>query len=177
MAELVRGKTGRLYGNLIGMLTTLKGLPLAYNKDMQEDKEGMFDSHETLKGALQLFAGMIASMEVNKESMYKAVSNDYSNATDLADYLVNKGLTFRESHAVVGQVVLNCIQASKYLLDLSLAEFKQYSDVVEEDIFEALKPETVVNARAAAGGTAKNSVLDQIEKAEQLLESSDVNKV
>lgn len=177
VAELVRGKTGRLYGNLIGMLTTLKGLPLAYNKDMQEDKEGMFDSHETLKGALQLFAGMIASMEVNKESMYKAVSNDYSNATDLADYLVNKGLTFRESHAVVGQVVLNCIQDGKYLLDLSLAEFKQYSEVVEEDIFEALKPETVVNARTAAGGTAKNSVLDQIEKAEQLLESSDVNKV
>jgi len=177
VAELVRGKTGRLYGNLIGMLTTLKGLPLAYNKDMQEDKEGMFDSHETLKGALQLFAGMIASMEVNKESMYKAVSNDYSNATDLADYLVNKGLTVRASHAVVGRVVLNCIQAGKHLLDLSLAEFKQYSDVVEEDIFEALKPETVVNARAAAGGTAKNSVLDQIEKAEQLLESSDVNKV
>ncbi|WP_080872187.1 argininosuccinate lyase [Oceanobacillus timonensis] len=177
VAELVRGKTGRLYGNLMGMLTTLKGLPLAYNKDMQEDKEGMFDSHETLKGALQLFAGMIASMKVNQDSMYKAVTNDYSNATDLADYLVNKGLTFRESHAVVGQVVLNCIQAGIYLLDLSLEEFKQYSAVVEEDIFEALQPETVVNARAAAGGTAKQSVLAQMDKAEKLLESSDADKV
>ncbi|MFD1064648.1 argininosuccinate lyase [Oceanobacillus locisalsi] len=177
VAELVRGKTGRLYGNLISMLTTLKGLPLAYNKDMQEDKEGMFDSHETLKGVLQLFAGMIESMEVDKESMYKAVTNDYSNATDLADYLVNKGLTFRESHAVVGQVVLNCIQADVYLLDLSLEEFQQYSAVIEEDIFEALQPETVVNARAAAGGTAKQSVLAQIDKAEKLLESSDADKV
>ncbi|OEH56142.1 argininosuccinate lyase [Oceanobacillus sp. E9] len=172
VAELVRGKTGRVYGHLMGMLTTLKGLPLAYNKDMQEDKEGMFDAHETLKGALQLFAPMIESMKVNKESMYKAVSNDYSNATDLADYLVNKGMTFRESHAVVGDVVLNCIEQNKYLLDLTLKEFKQYTEVIDEDIFDVLMPEAVVNARSVEGGTAKDSVLHQITKAEKLLESA-----
>ncbi|GLO67817.1 argininosuccinate lyase [Oceanobacillus kimchii] len=172
VAELVRGKTGRVYGHLMGMLTTLKGLPLAYNKDMQEDKEGMFDAHETLKGALQLFAPMIESMKVNKESMYKAVSNDYSNATDLADYLVNKGMTFRESHAVVGEVVLNCIEQNKYLLDLTLKEFKQYTEVIDEDIFDVLMPEAVVNARSVEGGTAKDSVLHQITKAEKLLESA-----
>ncbi|MFS0750150.1 argininosuccinate lyase [Oceanobacillus sp. 1P07AA] len=173
VAELVRGKTGRVYGHLMGMLTTLKGLPLAYNKDMQEDKEGMFDAHETLKGALQLFAPMIESMKVNKESMYKAVSNDYSNATDLADYLVNKGMTFRESHAVVGEVVLKCIEQNKYLLDLTLEEFKQYTEVIDADIFEVLKPEAVVNARSVEGGTAKDSVLHQIAKAEKLLESTE----
>lgn len=173
VAELVRGKTGRVYGHLMGMLTTLKGLPLAYNKDMQEDKEGMFDAHETLKGALQLFAPMMESMKVNKESMYKAVSNDYSNATDLADYLVNKGMTFRESHAVVGEVVLNCIEQNKYLLDLTLQEFKQYTEVIDEDIFDVLKPEAVVNARVVEGGTAKDSVLHQIVKAEKLLESTE----
>ncbi|WP_077596957.1 argininosuccinate lyase [Oceanobacillus kimchii] len=172
VAELVRGKTGRVYGHLMGMLTTLKGLPLAYNKDMQEDKEGMFDAHETLKGASQLFAPMIESMKVNKESMYKAVSNDYSNATDLADYLVNKGMTFRESHAVVGEVVLNCIEQNKYLLDLTLKEFKQYTEVIDEDIFDVLMPEAVVNARSVEGGTAKDSVLHQITKAEKLLESA-----
>ncbi|BAC15084.1 argininosuccinate lyase [Oceanobacillus iheyensis HTE831] len=172
VAELVRGKTGRVYGHLMGMLTTLKGLPLAYNKDMQEDKEGMFDAHETLKGALQLFAPMMESMKVNKESMYKAVSNDYSNATDLADYLVNKGMTFRESHAVVGEAVLHCIEQNKYLLDLTLKEFKQYSEVIDEDIFDVLKPEAVVNARSVEGGTAKESVLQQIAKAEKLLESA-----
>lgn len=172
VAELVRGKTGRVYGNLIGMLTTLKGLPLAYNKDMQEDKEGMFDSAETLEGALALFAPMIETMQVKKENMYEAVSKDFSNATDLADYLVGKGMPFRESHAVVGQVVLHCIQQGKYLLDLKFDEFQSFSGLVEEDIFEALKPESVVNARSIAGGTARNSVEEQIRIAEQVLESA-----
>ncbi|MDL4841088.1 argininosuccinate lyase [Aquibacillus rhizosphaerae] len=172
VAELVRGKTGRVYGHLIGMLTTLKGLPLAYNKDMQEDKEGMFDTVETLKGALALFAPMIETMDVKKENMYEAVAKDYSNATDLADYLVGKDLPFREAHAVVGQVVLHCINENKYLLDLSIEEFQQFSSLIETDIYDVLSPKAVVNARNVAGGTAKNRVEDQIAKAEQLFESS-----
>ena len=172
VAELVRGKTGRVYGHLIGMLTTLKGLPLAYNKDMQEDKEGMFDTFETLQGALALFAPMIETMQVKKENMYAAVTNDFSNATDLADYLVGKGMPFRESHAVVGQVVLHCINNNKYLLNLTLKEFKSFSETIEADIFETLKPETVINARNIAGGTAKNRVEEQIEKAEELFLAS-----
>ena len=173
VAELVRGKTGRVYGHLMGMLTTLKGLPLAYNKDMQEDKEGMFDTVETLKGALALFAPMIKSMQVKKENMYQAVKEDFSNATDLADYLVEKGMPFRESHAVVGQVVLHCINQGQYLLDLSLEEFQSFSNLIEEDIFDALTPETVVNARNVAGGTAKNRVEEQIEKASVFLKGNE----
>ena len=170
VAELVRGKTGRVYGHLMGMLTTLKGLPLAYNKDMQEDKEGMFDTFETLKGALALFAPMIETMQVKQENMYQAVTNDFSNATDLADYLVEKGMPFRESHAIVGQVVLNCIQNGKYLLDLTLDEFKSFSELIDVDIFDVLKPETVVNARDVAGGTAKKRVEVQIEQALTVIE-------
>lgn len=174
VAELVRGKTGRVYGHLMGMLTTLKGLPLAYNKDMQEDKEGMFDTVETLRGALALFAPMIETMDVKKENMYEAVSNDFSNATDLADYLVGKGMAFRESHAVVGQVVLHCIHENKYLLDLTLEAFQSFSKLIEEDIFKVLTPEAVVNARDVAGGTARNRVEDQITIANKLFEASKV---
>ncbi|WP_407272689.1 argininosuccinate lyase [Radiobacillus sp. PE A8.2] len=172
VAELVRGKTGRVYGHLIGMLTTLKGLPLAYNKDMQEDKEGMFDTVETLKGALALYAPMIETMHVKKEVMYEAVAKDYSNATDLADYLVGKDLPFREAHAVVGQVVLDCIQKQKYLLDLTLDEFKEFSPLIEQDIFDVLTPKAVVNARNVAGGTARNRVEEQLLTAEKLLEQN-----
>ncbi|SER37003.1 argininosuccinate lyase [Gracilibacillus ureilyticus] len=172
VAELVRGKSGRVYGHLIGMLTTLKGLPIAYNKDMQEDKEGMFDTVETLKGALALFAPMISTMEVKKDNMYAAVAEDFSNATDLADYLVNKDLPFREAHAVVGQVVLHCINKNKYLLDLTLEEFKNFSELIEDDIYHVLSPETVVNARDVAGGTAKNRVEEQIELASSRLDIS-----
>ncbi|WP_068674040.1 argininosuccinate lyase [Oceanobacillus sp. Castelsardo] len=173
VAELVRGKTGRVYGHLMGMLTTLKGLPLAYNKDMQEDKEGMFDTVETLKGALALFAPMIESMQVKKENMYQAVKEDFSNATDLADYLVGKGMPFRESHAVVGQVVLHCINQGQFLLDLSLEKFQSFSNLIGADIFDVLTPETVVNARNVAGGTAKNRVEEQIEKASVFLKGND----
>ncbi|WP_226038201.1 argininosuccinate lyase [Aquibacillus saliphilus] len=170
--ELVRGKTGRVYGHLIGMLTTLKGLPLAYNKDMQEDKEGMFDTVETLQGALALFAPMIETMDVKKENMYQAVAKDYSNATDLADYLVGKDLPFREAHAVVGQVVLYCINQNKYLLDLPLKEFQQFSNVIENDIFDVLSPKAVVNARNVAGGTARNRVEEQLVTAETLFNNN-----
>ncbi|WP_079707803.1 argininosuccinate lyase [Paraliobacillus ryukyuensis] len=170
--ELVRGKTGRVVGHLMGMLTTLKGLPLAYNKDMQEDKEGMFDTVETLKGALALFAPMIESMEVKKDNMYEAVAKDYSNATDLADYLVGKNMPFREAHAVVGETVLYSIEQQKYLLDLSLAEFQQFSDAIEADIYDVLAPKAVVNARNVAGGTAKNRVEEQLKQAETLFASN-----
>ncbi|MDY0394369.1 argininosuccinate lyase [Virgibacillus halophilus] len=174
VAELVRGKSGRVYGNLMGMLTTLKGLPLAYNKDMQEDKEGMFDTVDTLKGALQLFSPMIESMRVNKEKMQQAVSDDFSNATDLADYLVSKGLPFREAHAVVGQIVLYCIQqGDKFILDLSLAEMKSFSDLIDEDIYQALTGMAVVNARDVAGGTAINRVHEQLQTVECLLQETD----
>ncbi|MFA1819355.1 argininosuccinate lyase [Virgibacillus oceani] len=172
VAELVRGKTGRIYGNLTAMLTTLKGLPLAYNKDMQEDKEGMFDSVDTLKGALALFAPLIKTMQVKKENMYEAVRQDFSNATDLADYLVGKGMPFRESHAVVGNIVLYCINEGKYLLDMSLKELASFSDRIEADIFNVLTPEAVVNARNVAGGTAKIRVEKQMTIAEGLFEKN-----
>jgi argininosuccinate lyase len=172
VAELVRGKTGRVYGNLIGLLTVLKGLPLAYNKDMQEDKEGMFDTVATLHGALALFAPMIRTMKVKKENMRQAVKEDFSNATDLADYLVGKGMPFRQAHEVVGRSVLYCIEQGKYLLDLSLEEYKQFSELFEEDIYAALDPQNVVNARNVLGGTAKNQVELQLVAAENELKKT-----
>ncbi|OAB37695.1 argininosuccinate lyase [Paenibacillus macquariensis subsp. defensor] len=170
--ELVRGKTGRVYGNLIGLLTVLKSLPLAYNKDMQEDKEGMFDTVATLEGALQLFAPMIATMKVNKGRMREAVNKDFSNATDIADFLVNKGLPFRQAHEVIGKTVLYCIQNSKYLLDLTLEEFQQFSELFDDRIYDVLQPEAVVNARNVYGGTATVQVVAAIERSEAALQSA-----
>ncbi|MBD2845801.1 argininosuccinate lyase [Paenibacillus sp. IB182496] len=167
--ELVRGKTGRVYGNLMGLLTVLKSLPLAYNKDMQEDKEGMFDTVKTMQGALQLFAPMIATMKVSKERMRQAVNQDFSNATDIADFLVGKGLPFRQAHEIIGKTVLYCIQEGKYLLDLKLEEFKQFSQLFDERIYEVLQPEQVVNARNVYGGTATVQVSDAIGRAESEL--------
>ena len=165
--ELVRGKTGRVYGNLMGLLTVLKSLPLAYNKDMQEDKEGMFDTVRTMQGALQLFAPMVATMKVNKERMRQAVNQDFSNATDIADFLVGKGLPFRQAHEVIGKTVLYCIEQNKYLLDLTLEEFKQFSDLFDDRIFAILQPEAVVDARNVYGGTARGQVSEAIGRAEQ----------
>ncbi|XID90984.1 argininosuccinate lyase [Paenibacillaceae bacterium WGS1546] len=164
--ELVRGKTGRVYGNLVGLLTVLKSLPLAYNKDMQEDKEGMFDTVKTLQGALQLFAPMIETMKVRKDSMRHAVDQDFSNATDIADFLVGKGLPFRQAHEVIGKTVLYCIQQNKFLLDLTLDEFKQFSDLFDDRIYAVLQPEAVVNARDVHGGTATPQVEAAISRAE-----------
>lgn len=169
--ELVRGKTGRVYGNLMGLLTVLKSLPLAYNKDMQEDKEGMFDTVATLQGALQLFGPMIATMKVNKERMREAVNRDFSNATDIADFLANKGMPFRQAHEVIGKTVLYCIQNDKYLLDLTLDEFKQFSSLFDDSIYQVLQPESVVNARNVYGGTATEQVNAAIERAEAKLAS------
>jgi len=169
VAELVRGKTGRVYGNLFGLLTVLKSLPLAYNKDMQEDKEGMFDSLATIQGALQLMAPMIATMKVNRERMRQAVNQDFSNATDIADYLVNKGLPFRQAHEIIGKLVLHCIQNNMYLLDLSLDQYKTFSTLFGDDIYEVLQPEHVVNARNVYGGTATEQVIAAISRAEPIV--------
>ncbi|CAH2715648.1 Argininosuccinate lyase [Neobacillus rhizosphaerae] len=168
--ELLRGKTGRTYGNLIGLLTVLKGLPLAYNKDLQEDKEGMFDTVETLEGSLKLLAPMIESMTVNKDVMRKAINNDFSNATDIADYLVRKGLPFREAHEVIGKIVLYAIQSNKFLLDLSFAEYQGFSRLFEEDIYVVLAPEHVVAVRNSFGGTSPEQVRGQIKLAEKKLQ-------
>ncbi|MEH7400459.1 argininosuccinate lyase [Gottfriedia acidiceleris] len=167
--ELLRGKTGRVYGNLIGLLTVLKGLPLAYNKDMQEDKEGMFDTVYTVVGALQLLSGIIDTMKVNETRMYEAVKNDYSNATDLADYLVRKNIPFRQAHEVVGKTVLYAIENHKFLGELNLEEFKMINEVFEEDIYHTLNPKTVMEARISEGGTSTNEVWKQIMKAEECL--------
>ncbi|MGG1401412.1 argininosuccinate lyase [Bacillus salipaludis] len=168
--ELLRGKTGRTYGNLIGLLTVLKGLPLAYNKDLQEDKEGMFDTVETLEGSLKLLAPMIETMTVNKDVMRKAINNDFSNATDIADYLVRKGLPFREAHEVIGKTVLYAIQQGKFLLDLTMEEYQEFSPLFEEDIYTVLAPEHVVAVRNSFGGTSPEQVLGQIKLAEGKLQ-------
>lgn len=169
--ELLRAKTGRVYGDLIGLLTVIKGLPLAYNKDMQEDKEGMFDTVETLEGTLMLLAPMIETMTVKKEVMRAAVNQDFSNATDIADYLVNKGVPFREAHEIIGKIVLYAIQNNKYLLNLSLEEYQSFSEHFNEDIYKILSPEHVMGARNSSGGTAPSEVIKQIGLAKDILTS------
>lgn len=161
MCELIRGKTGRVYGHLIGLLTVMKGLPLAYDKDMQEDKEGVFDAIDTLYFALDIYAGMISTMTVNGEHTRAVLESDFSNATDMADYLAKKGLPFRQAHAVVGNAVHYCIEHHKVLLDLSMDEFKSMSPLFEEDIKEALSIENCVKNRESYGGTGPKSVARQ----------------
>ena len=163
MAELVRGKTGRVYGDLVAMLTVLKGIPLAYNKDMQEDKECVFDAFDTVKQCLSVFAPMIATMHVCVESMYKAAQGGFINATDLADYLVRKGLPFRSAYKIVGQIVAYCIEKGQVLDTLPLEEYQTFSDLFEEDLYEAVKLSTCVSKRISSGGTGRASVLAQIE--------------
>ncbi|WP_026174269.1 argininosuccinate lyase [Effusibacillus pohliae] len=165
VAELIRGKSGRVYGNLFGLLTVLKSLPLAYNKDLQEDKEGMFDTVETLKGSLALFAGMIRTMEVRRERLSQVVKEDFSNATDLADYLVRKGLPFRQAHEVIGKLVLYCISHGKFLADLTMEEYKQHSPLFEQDVFQVIDIRTVVDARNVHGGTGSEQVRRALERA------------
>lgn len=167
--ELLRGKTGRVFGDLIGLLTVLKGLPLAYNKDLQEDKEGMFDTVDTLEGSLTLLAPMLDTMKVNTKVMRKAVTQDYSNATDIADYLAAKGMPFRQAHDVIGRTVLYAIEKGVYLLDLQLDEYKTFSPLFEEDVFEVLTPEHVVGARKSSGGTAPEQIKQQLKLAENKL--------
>lgn len=171
MCELIRGKTGRVYGHLIGLLTVMKGLPLAYDKDMQEDKEGVFDALDTLYFALDIYAGMISTMTVNGEHTRAVLESDFSNATDMADYLAKKGLPFRQAHAVVGNAVHYCIKHHKVLLDLSMEEFKAMSPLFEEDIKEALSIENCVKNRESYGGTGPKSIERQQTHAEKAIAS------
>ena len=158
IAELVRGKTGRVYAALTAILTTMKGIPLAYNKDMQEDKELTFDAIDTVKGCLALFTGMIATMKLNKPVMEKSAMNGFTNATDAADYLVNHDVAFRDAHGIVGQLVLYCLDNNKSLLDLTLDEYKAISPVFEEDIYDAISLETCVSKRNTIGAPGKDAM-------------------
>lgn len=169
MAELIRGKVGRTTGHLMSMLMTLKGLPLAYNKDMQEDKEGLFDAVHTIKGSLRIFEGMISTMTVNEERLHETVHQDFSNATELADYLVEQNIPFREAHEIVGKIVLWCIQNNKYLLDVPLEHYKSYNDKIDNNVYDYLKPENCLNRRKSYGSTGQEAVYHQIKVAKQLL--------
>jgi argininosuccinate lyase len=162
--ELVRGKTGRVYGNLMALLTVMKSLPLAYNKDMQEDKEPLFDTIDTVKGSLKIFADMVREMRVNSVTMRAAAGRGFSTATDVADYLVRKGMPFRDAHEVVGKTVRYCVENGKDIPELTLAEWQLFSGMIGEDIGDFITLEASVNARSATGGTAPERVKEEIER-------------
>lgn len=169
VSELVRGKTGRVVGHLMAMLMAVKGLPLAYNKDLQEDKEGLFDTIDTVKFSLAVYAQLIRGMKLREDVMRHAVEADYSNATDLADYLVRKGLPFRKAHAVAGQAVALCIARGIYLAELPIADYQQLSPLFAEDIYDAISPETCVSCRNSYGGTSYEQAEMQLEAAKNLM--------
>lgn len=171
VSELVRGKTGRVVGHLMAMLTTVKGLPLAYNKDLQEDKEGIFDAIDTVKFSLSVYARIVRGMKVRADVMKKAVKEDFSNATDLADYLVKKGMPFRKAHAVAGQAVHDCIAKGIYLEDMRIEEFQKLSPLFDADIKEAIRPETCVRNRNSLGGTSYDQVACQLALAKKQIET------
>lgn len=171
VSELVRGKTGRVYGHLIALATVLKGLPLAYNKDLQEDKEGVFDTIDTLLFSLRVYTDMLQAMTVHADRMRAVLEDDFSNATDMADYLAKKGMPFREAHAVVGKAVQYCIAHQKVLTDITLAEFKNWSSLFEEDILQAIQIETCVADRNSYGGTSPVQTQRQLEAADALLKT------
>ena len=164
MAELIRGKTGRVYGDLMALLTAMKSLPLAYNKDMQEDKEPVFDAFDTLNDCLKVFTGMLDTLKFKTEKMARSAKTGYMNATDCADYLVKKGLPFRECHAVIGKLVLDCIEKGCAIEDLSIDELKQYSPLFEEDLYEKISPKACIASKISEGSTSFESVKKQLEK-------------
>lgn len=172
VAELVRGKSGRTTGNLIGMLTILKGLPLTYNRDMQEDKELLFDSIDTVKDCLEIYSAMFATIKPNKAKMFSAVDGDMCSSTDMADFLVRKGLPFREAHGIVGRLVSMCLTNGKRLTDLNMTELKTYSTLFDEEILQVLSPESCINSRNIRGGTAISAVDKQIQTAKSALQKS-----
>ena len=169
MAELIRGKTGRVYGNLMGLLTALKGLPLAYNKDMQEDKEAIFDSLDTVKMCLEVLAPMLATMQVNGKNTYRAAQKGFINATDLADYLVKKGMPFRAAYKIVGTIVAECIEKDCVLDNLPLSEYQKHSELFAEDLYGEISLETCVNKRLSKGGASPKSVREQIKAIKESL--------
>ena len=168
MAELIRGKSGRVYGDLMGLLTVMKSLPLAYNKDMQEDKEGVFDTVKTVMPSIKIFTQMLATATIKKEHMAQATRNDFSNATELADYLASKGIPFREAHAIVGKLVLKGLETETNLQDIPLAEYKQISPLIEEDVYHDLQSEVAVERRNSLGGTGFKQIKQNIDRAKQL---------
>ncbi len=163
MAELVRGKTGRVYGDLVSLLTVMKGIPLAYNKDMQEDKEPVFDAIDTVIMCLKVFTPMIATMKVNENNMHQAAREGFINATDLADYMVKKGLPFRSAYKISGLIVAECIRSGQVLETLPLDEYKKYWDQFEEDLYEAIDLKNAADTRTSKGGTSRASIREQIE--------------
>lgn len=170
MAELIRGKSGRIFGDLIGLLTVLKGLPLAYNKDMQEDKEGVFDAVKTIIPCLKICTQMVETLSVNKERMEQVLTTDFSNATELADYLAKNGVPFRQAHAIAGKLVLHGIKQQQTLQDTDLATFQKFSPKIQADVYSALDPKTAVKRRNSYGGTGFAQVEQQIELAEQFMQ-------
>ena len=171
IAELIRGKSGRVYGSLISLLTTMKGLPLAYNKDMQEDKEMSFDAIDTVKSLIKLMSGMLSSMKFNHERMAKSARGGFTNATDAADYLVKKNVPFRDAHEIVGRLVLYGIENNKALDDFTLEEFKNISEVFDNDIYDAISLKTCVEKRNTKGAPGLKAINDEIEASRKLLES------
>ena len=174
VAELIRGKTGRVYGDLMGLLTTLKGLPLTYNKDMQEDKEGLFDARDTLIKSLMVFTAMLSTCTFRTENMARSAEGGFTNATDAADYLVKKGMAFRDAHAVIGHLVLHCVKENKAILDLSLEELKTFSELFEEDVYEACSMHACVTLRDVTGGPAPGRIQETIAAGERFLAEFEV---
>ena len=175
IAELVRGKTGRVYGDLMGLLTTMKGLPLAYNKDMQEDKEGFFDAVDTVSDCILNFTGMLKTITFNKNVMEVSAMKGFTNATDAADYLVGKGVAFRDAHSIIGELVLCCIEKNCAIEDLSLAELKEISPVFEEDVYDAISLKACVDRRLTKGGPAKKAMEEAIARYEKILSNDNAD--
>ena len=167
MAELIRGKSRRIYGHLMGLLTIMKSLPLAYNKDLQEDKEGMFDTVDTIKKSLDIMAGMLSTMTVHSDRMLASTQEDFSNATELADYLAKKGLPFREAHEIVGKLVLECSKSGFYLQDIPFSRYQKLSPLIEEDIYQVLQSHTAIQKRNSLGGTGFEQISLELERAKQ----------
>ena len=169
IAELTRGKCGRVYGDLMALLTTMKGLPLAYNKDMQEDKESAFDAMDTVRNCLELFTGMISTMTFNTDVMRQSAAKGFTNATDAADYLVGKGVPFRDAHGIIGKVVLYCDQNSKSIEDCTLSELQSISEYFDEDIYDAISMEACVDNRLTKGGPAPAAMDAYIKEVKEWL--------
>ncbi len=171
-AELIRGKTGRVYGSLMSLLTTMKGIPLAYNKDMQEDKEAIFDAVDTVKMCLPIFNRMLQTAKFNKDKMYNAARGGFTNATDLADYLVKKGVPFRDSHEIIGRMVSYCIQNQKSLEEMSIDEFSSFSSKIEKDVYDAISLQSCINERKVHGGPSSEKVKKSIDEGRRFLNSN-----
>ncbi len=175
IAELIRGKTGRVYGALVSILTTMKGIPLAYNKDMQEDKELTFDAIDTVKGCIALFNGMISTIKFNNEVMAKSAMAGFTNATDAADYLVGKGVPFRDAHGIIGRLVLYCIEKNSSIEELSIDELKSISEVFEEDVYDKISLKTCVEKRLTVGAPGPKAMKEVIKKENEYLENYGIN--